>query len=152
MIYSLILRTAARLLVPLLLLFSIFLMLRGHNEAGGGFIGGLVAASSFALYAVAYGTEASRRTLQISPLTLMSVGLATAALAGILPLFIGEAFLTGLWLKVPIGGDALLKLGSPVLFDIGVYLLVCGMGLTLVYELDEDGRSLFPRERWMKES
>ena len=51
-------RTAARLLMPLLLLFSVFLLLRGHNEPGGGFVGGLVAAAAFALYAIAFGVQA----------------------------------------------------------------------------------------------
>ena len=60
-------RTAARLLMPLLLLFSVFLLLRGHNEPGGGFVGGLVAAAAFALYAIAFGTRRARQALVVSP-------------------------------------------------------------------------------------
>ena len=84
---SLILRTAARLLVPLMILFSIFLMLRGHNESGGGFIGGLVGASAFALYAMAYGTRASRGALYVDPRTLMASGVGIALLSALLPMF-----------------------------------------------------------------
>jgi multicomponent Na+:H+ antiporter subunit B len=54
---SLILKTTARFLMPFLLLFSVFLFLRGHNEPGGGFTGGLVAAAAFALYSIAFGAE-----------------------------------------------------------------------------------------------
>lgn len=137
--FSVILRTAARLLVPLMLLFSVFLLLRGHNETGGGFIGGLVAGISFALYAIAYGTVASRRALRATPQRLMAVGLGIAVLSGLLPLFGGGALLEGLWVKWP------LKIGTPVLFDVGVYLLVIGMTLVIVYELEEHNPGLFPQ-------
>ncbi|MFO8100121.1 MAG: Na+/H+ antiporter subunit B [Salinibacter sp.] len=138
---SLILRTAARLLVPLILLFSVFLMLRGHNESGGGFIGGLVAGTSFALYAMAYGTMASRRALRTTPQALLTVGLATALFSGLIPLVQGGAMLQGLWAE-PFG----VKIGTPILFDVGVYLLVIGITLMIVYELDESGVQLFPQE------
>ena len=65
---SLILRTATRLLMPLLLLFSLFELLRGHNEPGGGFVGGLLAAGSLCLYLLAHGPEATRRVLRIDPI------------------------------------------------------------------------------------
>ena len=61
---SLILRTTARYLMPLLLIFSVFLFWRGHNQPGGGFAGGLVAAASFALLSIAYGALEARRVLQ----------------------------------------------------------------------------------------
>lgn len=137
--FSVILRTAARLLVPLILLFSVFLLLRGHNETGGGFIGGLVAGISFALYAIAYGTAASRQSLRATPPRLMAVGLGIAVLSGVFPLFIGGALLEGLWVKWP------LKVGTPVLFDVGVYLLVIGLSLVIVYELEEHNPGLFPQ-------
>ena len=64
-------RTAARVLMPLLLLFAAFLLLRGHNEPGGGFVAGLVAAAAFSLYAMAYGVERAHRALLVEPLTLL---------------------------------------------------------------------------------
>ena len=142
---SLILRTAAKLLVPLMILFSIFLLFRGHDESGGGFIGGLVAASAFALYAAAYGTEASRRALRASPLELMSVGVGLAILSGFFGPLFGQGVLTGLWVDLPLPGEGYLHIGTPILFDIGVFLLVVGTALTIIYELDLDGYSLFPR-------
>ena len=71
-------RTAARLLMPLLLVFSVFLLLRGHNQPGGGFVGGLVAAAAFALYAIAFGVHRARQALLVRPLTLLGAGLLIA--------------------------------------------------------------------------
>lgn len=59
---TLIFRTIAPYLAALMLLFSLFVLLRGHNLPGGGFIGGLIAASSVAIYGIAYGVNAVRRS------------------------------------------------------------------------------------------
>lgn len=133
---SVILSTAIRLLLPLLLLFSVFILLRGHNEPGGGFVGGLVAAAAIALYALAEGVERARRLLKLNPRTLITSGLTLALTSGILPLLLGQPLLTGLWLpsSVPVLGH----LGTPLLFDMGVYLLVAGMALLIVLSLMEE--------------
>jgi multicomponent Na+:H+ antiporter subunit B len=129
---SLILSTAARLLVALLLLFSIFVMLRGHNEPGGGFIGGLIAATAFALYVMAEGAGAVRAVLRIDPRKVAGVGLACALAAGLIGVLAGEPFLRGLWVVLPSG-----KVGTPLLFDVGVYLVVLGGVVALVLALEE---------------
>ncbi len=133
---SLILRTTTRLLFPLTLVFSIFLLIRGHNEPGGGFVGGLAAASAFALVLAADGLEKARQVLRVDPLVLVGTGLALALVSGLLPLFDGGAFLTGLWLeaKVPVIGH----LGTPFVFDVGVYLAVLGVVVTIIFELAEE--------------
>jgi multicomponent Na+:H+ antiporter subunit B len=135
---SLVLRTAAKYLLPLLLLFSIFLLMRGHNEPGGGFVGGLVAGAAFALYALAAGVPAARRALQASPHSLMGSGLLIALGSGILPLFFGREFLTMYWadLHLPFLGD--LEVGTPLFFDIGVYLVVVGAVLLIIFSLAEE--------------
>lgn len=137
MIYSLILRVAARLLVPLLLLFSVFMMLRGHNLPGGGFVGGLVAACAFVLYALAAGVEEARDVLRIEPHTLLGTGLAFSYGAGLLALVLGKPFLTGLWLDlhVPLLGD--LHLGSSLLFDLGVMFVVVGTVVLMVFSVED---------------
>lgn len=129
---SLILSTAARLLVALLLLFSIFVMLRGHNEPGGGFIGGLIAATAFALYVMAEGAGAVRAVLRIDPRKVAGVGLACALAAGLIGVLAGEPFLRGLWVLLPSG-----KVGTPLLFDLGVYLVVLGGVVALILALEE---------------
>jgi multicomponent Na+:H+ antiporter subunit B len=135
---SLILRTATRFLITLMLLFSIFLLLRGHNEPGGGFVGGLVAAGALTLYALAYDEAAARAALRLDTRTLIGLGLALALAAAVLPLLFGRPLLTGLWGYVPLLGGGELDLGTPLLFDLGVYLAVLGVTLTIVLPLAEE--------------
>jgi multicomponent Na+:H+ antiporter subunit B len=136
---SLILRTATKYLMPLLLMFSLFLLLRGHNEPGGGFDAGLVAAAAFALYALASGVPAARRALQVDVHVFIGVGLLLALVAGLYPLLLGEPFLTGIWtrdLVLPRIGK--IDLGTPLLFDVGVFLVVLGVALLIVFSLAEE--------------
>ena len=133
---SLIFRTIAPLLVAVMLVFSVFVLLRGHNEPGGGFIGGLVAAAAIAIYGIAVGPDAARRALRVDPMGLAAAGLVLAALSGMLSLPFEVPFLTGLW------GDWLgMKISTPMVFDIGVYLVVFGVlsALTLGLENGEPG-------------
>ncbi len=133
---SIILTTTTRFMISLLLVFSIFLLLRGHNEPGGGFIGGLVGAASFALYALAYSVDAARKTLAVDPRTLIGYGLLAATLAGLIAYVGGDAFLTGLWLHAPM--PVIGKLGTTLLFDVGVYLVVVGFTLHIIFTLAEE--------------
>ena len=130
---SLILREAARLLVGVMLMFSVFMLLRGHNEPGGGFIGGLIAAIAFSLYALACGPEAVREALRIDPRVLAMIGLGLSILAGLIALVEPAPFLTGIWAEI-----AGVKLGSPLVFDVGVFLAVIGAVLTIVLTLKEE--------------
>ena len=125
-------RTAARLLMPLLLLFAVFLLLRGHNQPGGGFVGGLIAAAAFSLYAIAFGTQRARQALLVTPLTLLGGGLLIALISGLPAVFRGQPFLTALW------GAGPLTLGTPVVFDIGVFLVVTGVVLMMMFSLAEE--------------
>lgn len=131
-----ILITSVRYLIPLLLIFSFFLLLRGHNDPGGGFIGGLVAASAYTLYAIAKGVKDAQRLLRIEPLKLISLGLIISLFSGLPSVFMGMDFMTGIWLKTefPVIG----KIGTPLIFDIGVYLLVLGISTKIMYVLAEE--------------
>lgn len=133
---SVILSTAIRLLLPLLLLFSVFMLLRGHNEPGGGFVGGLVAAAAIALFALAEGAGQARRIIRADPRSLIAFGLLISLGSGTVSLLFGQPFLTGLWLPFPLPG--LGHVGTPLLFDLGVYLLVAGMALLIVLSLMEE--------------
>ena len=133
---SSILQTAARLLMPLLLLFAVFLLLRGHNQPGGGFVGGLVVAASFVLYSIAFGVDAARRALLVRPSTLLGVGLLVALVSGLPGVVAGHAFMTALWTTVGAGTMAT-AVGTPLVFDVGVFLAVIGVVLTIVFTLAE---------------
>ena len=130
--HSKILVVTTRFLFPLMILFSVFLLIRGHNEPGGGFTGGLVAACAFALHALGGGVGAVRRALPVSPDTFMGGGLLVAAASG-LPGLASGGFLQSTW-----GTLAGVKVGTPILFDVGVYLVVVGVILKALLAMMEE--------------
>ena len=135
---GLILPTATTWLIPVLVLFSVFLLLRGHNEPGGGFAGGLVAAAAFVLLSIANGVAVARRALHVDPRTLIGIGLVSMLASGlIVPLLDGEPYLASRWWTIPVG-DYEIALGTPLLFDIGVYLAVAGTILLIAFSLEEE--------------
>ena len=129
---SLILRTGARVLMPLLLLYGVFLLLRGHNAPGGGFAGGLVVAAAYSLSAFAFGTTAARRALIVDPARLIGVGLLLALGSGLIPVMTGGPFLKGQWFAPSLG------LGTPLIFDLGVFCVVIGVVLIMTFTLGEE--------------
>lgn len=133
---SIILSTVSRLLTGLMLVFSVFLLLRGHNLPGGGFAGGLVAAAAFVLHALASGIPSARQLLFFDPRTIMGTGLAVAICSGLAANVGGLPFLSGLWSKTPL--PVIGKLGTPLVFDAGVYLVVLGVTCLAVFTLGED--------------
>jgi len=135
---SVILDTATAYLLPLMLLFSVFLLLRGHNEPGGGFAGGLVAAAGFALLATGSGVEAARRALRAEPRALLAVGLLVALASGIPGMLAGEPFQAAVWWTLDLPGGGSLYVGTPLVFDVGVYLAVLGTVLAIVFALEEE--------------
>lgn len=138
---SLILRTVSRLMMPLLLLLSIYMLLRGHNLPGGGFIGGLLAASAIILQIVAFGPKTARRILPVNYLLLAAFGVFFGAIWGLPAMVAGLPYMQAFWLPEPIPGVG--KLGTPVLFDIGVYLTVIGVTTKIALLLVEEP-ILFP--------
>ncbi len=133
---SIIFSTASRYLFPLMIIFSFFLLLRGHNEPGGGFVGGLVASTAYVLFALANSVQEAKKLLKINPLPLIGIGLMTALFSGLAALIKENSFMTSYWLdgKFPLVG----KLGTPIIFDIGVYLLVVGVTLLIIFTLAEE--------------
>jgi multicomponent Na+:H+ antiporter subunit B len=129
---SLILRGMAPWVLWTALALSAFVLLRGHNEPGGGFIGGLIGALGFVFYALAMGAEAARARLHLPPLQVGGWGLLLAAASGMPALlFQAEPFLTQQW----IAGT---PLGTTIIFDLGVYLVVLGFALGFVLPFVED--------------
>ncbi|MFN4763289.1 Na+/H+ antiporter subunit B [Gillisia sp. Q332] len=130
---TIILKTASSYLLPVLLLFSVFILLRGHYLPGGGFVGGLMASIAFVLHAFANGLSNTKTLIRFHPGFLMPVGLALAFLSGMAPLIFNLPFMTGLWYPeaIPVIGS----LGSALFFDIGVYLVVIGVTLTIIFTI-----------------
>jgi len=135
---TLIFRTCAPLIVATMLVFSLYICLRGHNEPGGGFIGGLIAAAAMGVFAMASGVTATRRALRVDPLAIAGFGLFIAGLSGVLSLFTGSAFMTSIWLFLG-AGEGAVALSTPLVFDLGVYCVVFGTLSGVLLAL-EDGR------------
>lgn len=128
---SVILSTATRILLPVLLIFSIFILLRGHQEPGGGFVGGLVASMAFALYTISNGVINARRIFPMKPNVFIISGLFVALSSGIFSLFFGNPGFTGMWgtFNFPVIG----YIGTPFIFDIGVYMVVLGVTTGIIF-------------------
>ncbi|WP_349433452.1 Na(+)/H(+) antiporter subunit B [Pararhizobium sp. A13] len=135
---SLIFRTVAPVIVGLMVLFSIFVLLRGHNEPGGGFIGGLIAVAALSIYGIAFGVETVRRAIVVHPLAIAGAGLLLATLSGLLSMVFHVPFMTGLWVYPVILGEEV-PLSSVMTFDIGVYLVVVGAVTSVALSLEERG-------------
>jgi len=133
---TLIFRTIAPFLTALMLLFSVFILLRGHNEPGGGFIGGLIAASALAIYGIANGVPAVRRAIRFHPLAIAGAGLLMSSVAGLISIFAAVPFMTGLWVYPVILGVEV-PLSSVMLFDFGVYFVVLGAITAIALTLEE---------------
>ncbi|MFK3778206.1 Na+/H+ antiporter subunit B [Agrobacterium sp. NPDC089420] len=133
---TLILRTVAPVITSLMVLFSVFVLLRGHNEPGGGFIGGLIAVSALAIYGIAYGVSAVRRAIVFHPLAIAGAGLLMAMLSGLVSIAAGVPFMTGLWVYPSLFGVEV-PLSTVMSFDIGVYLVVVGAITSIALALEE---------------
>lgn len=132
-----IVRTAARHAIPILSVFALFLLVRGHNSPGGGFVAGLVAGAGMAFYALAYDVPQARRLIRVPPRTLIGVGLVVTVSTAAAPLALGRPPLTSGFVEVtlPLIGD--LALGSTLAFDAGVLLTVLGTTTAVVFSLGE---------------
>lgn len=117
---------------------AIWFLLKGHNNPGGGFIAGLLVSSSFILNMLANGETAVKKSMKYNPVTLTSAGVLIALLTSLLPVFMGKTFMQGMWLptyELPILGA--LHLGTPLLFDLGVFLAVIGFVISVIFDLEK---------------
>ena len=111
------------------------MLLRGHHLPGGGFAGGLLAATGVCFAAVVQGAPTMRAILGCNLRWLIGGGLVIAIISALLPLFGNMPFFTGLWTKITVLPGETIKVGTPLLFDIGVYLLVMGVTCAFVKAL-----------------
>ena len=136
---SIILRVGTRYLCGILVLFSLYMLIRGHNEPGGGFIGGLIGSTGFVLFAIACGTADARAALKVLPQNIAMTGLGIALLAGIAAALFGNALFTGQWLFInETESSKGIPLSTVLVFDIGVYLVVFGSILSIVFAMEEE--------------
>lgn len=134
-IQSLILQYVVSLVFFVVNLFAIYLLLRGHNDPGGGFIAGLISGLSVLLLALAYGFDELKRLLRVDPLYFVLVGLAISYLTAFIPTFFDQSFLQHtMWhLHLPLFGE--LHIGTAFAFDLGVFFVVIGVVVRVIFVL-----------------
>jgi len=133
---TVIFRTIAPTLATIMVVFSVFVLLRGHNEPGGGFIGGLIAASAIAIYGIGASVTEVRKAMKLDPLTIAGIGVIMAGLSGLLSAFLDVPFMTSQWLIFEFAQSEV-ALSTPMVFDIGVYLVVFGTISAVALALEE---------------
>ncbi|MEK6476770.1 Na+/H+ antiporter subunit B [Catalinimonas sp. 4WD22] len=135
---TVILSKAISILLPVFIMISVYVFFRGHNQPGGGFIAALIASIGFILHMMAFGIDKTQKKYRINAFMLIGSGLLSALSAALLPLFLGQHFLEGMWVtfNIPLIG----KVGTPTLFDLGVYLLVIGITLKIAFNLFENSK------------
>lgn len=141
------LRFLNRILTPVLLLLSLYLLLRGHNLPGGGFIAGLMAAAAFQLQILSRGHDRVRRTIGPYLNSGIGLGLAIAICSGIVGLVDGF-FFKGVWFSLNLPLLGYLKIGTPVIFDLGVFLVVVSVATSYLLGLSRasDAAALLRRD------
>jgi multicomponent K+:H+ antiporter subunit A len=124
-----------RLLLPIALVISFYLFLRGHNQPGGGFVAGLVMSVAFILQYMVAGTQWVEAQMSLRPLRWMGTGLLFATVTGLGAMAAGYPFLTThTWhFTLPLLGD--IHIASALFFDIGVYAVVVGSTLLILTAL-----------------
>lgn len=136
---SILLRTAVKLIFPLVLIFAAYTALKGHNEPGGGFIGGLMGAVAFLLYRMAHGRNALVTLMPFHPRLLVALGLALAYLTAMVPMFFGQPMMTSLVIdELSIGFGQKIHFASAVFFDTGVLMVVIGVSVGMIQRLNEE--------------
>lgn len=135
---SLILNVSVRLLYPSIIVLSLYFLFAGHNQPGGGFVGGLAAAAAISLRYVNNGVAAVRRSFRLQPMTILGLGLAISVGTAIFPMLLGGTILEHGTLKLhpPLLGEV--KATSALPFDIGVYAIVIGLVLMIFEAFGDD--------------
>jgi multicomponent Na+:H+ antiporter subunit B len=114
---------AVRGLFPVMMLASLWILLRGHNEPGGGFIAGMVAVAASSMVAVARGSAVAIGQMPLGPRRLAAASALLSLASGLPAVALGQAYMTHLWVEVPLGFTEL-ALSTVMLFDLGVYGVV----------------------------
>lgn len=132
---TVILETLLKLLIPIFIVFALYMFVRGHDNPGGGFIAGLIVVIPVMIHSIAYSSEETIKKYHIKPILMTVCGLFLAALSGTVGMIDGAPFMTSIWSEytIPLLG----KVGTPILFDLGVMLIVSGMVLKVTFLFSE---------------
>ncbi|OBR62334.1 cation:proton antiporter [Paenibacillus oryzae] len=135
---NVILQSAAKVLVFIIMIYSIYILFAGHNNPGGGFIGGLITASAFTLLYLAFDVETVRDIIPLDFKIVGAIGVMLALLTGLASVLLGDNFLFQYYeyVNLPLLGKT--GLGTAFVFDLGVYMAVVGTTMTIIRSISED--------------
>jgi|SRR5690625_2269921 len=137
---NVILQTVTRIAAFIILAFSFYIFLAGHNNPGGGFVGGLMTSAAIVIMYVSYGAATMSRVLPIDYTKMIATGIGIAVLTGFGSLLFDVPFLTHAFGDVHIPWlDVEIELATALVFDLGVYLTVVGATMTIILSIGEDG-------------
>jgi multicomponent K+:H+ antiporter subunit A len=136
-VISILLQAVARMILPPAMLFAAYLLFRGHNFPGGGFIAGVLTGAAVLLQYVASERRTVDGVAPLRPEGLFVAGLALAALTGLGALVVGYPFLTSTFghVEIPLLGH--FESSTAFLFDLGVYFVVTGIVLTILLAIED---------------
>ncbi|MFW6043445.1 MAG: MnhB domain-containing protein [Marinilabiliaceae bacterium] len=112
--------------------FALFVLLRGHDRPGGGFIAGIIASAGFLMYALVFGSDKLLDLLKMNPRYIMGIGLLISLVAALMPALWGLPPMTAMWQEIKIIPMPTIHAGTPLLFDTGVFVLVTGVVLGII--------------------
>ncbi|SIQ30004.1 MULTISPECIES: Na+/H+ antiporter subunit A [unclassified Paenibacillus] len=133
-----ILRTLAKVIIFIILTFSLYLLFAGHHEPGGGFIGALMTSSALVLLSMAFGIKTVREAMPVDFRLLAAAGIGVAVLTGVGSIVLGVPFLSHTfgYVDLPVFGKN--ELATAVIFDLGVYMTVVGITMTIILAIGRD--------------
>lgn len=135
---TVVLETLLKPLVPLFMVFALYMFFRGHNSPGGGFIAGLISVIPLMIHSIAFSPQKTVATYKVKPYFMAVGGLFLATLSGMFAFLKEKPFMASLW---PDEGILYLgKIGTPILFDFGVFLVVAGVVLKVTFLFTEKDR------------
>ncbi|TWI56363.1 Na(+)/H(+) antiporter subunit B [Halalkalibacter nanhaiisediminis] len=134
------LQTMTRLLAFVILAFSVYIFFAGHNNPGGGFIGGLMTASAFLLMYLVFDMKSMKKVIPFNFTSIIAVGLLIAIGTGVSTMLLGYPFLTHFFEYIPTPFLGEVGLTTTLPFDLGVYLVVAGIALTIILTIAEDDK------------
>lgn len=135
---NLLLQSVTRVVTFLIFAFSIYLFFAGHNNPGGGFIGGLMTASALLLLYLAFDIQSIKKALAFNYVNIIAIGLIISLVTGMVSMFLGSAFLNQYdqYVQLPLFGEVHLTTAVP--FDLGIYLAVVAVALVIILAIGED--------------
>ncbi|MDG5800396.1 MnhB domain-containing protein [Marinilabiliaceae bacterium ANBcel2] len=134
---NIILQKTAKLILIIMTAASLWLLIRGHNNPGGGFIAGIVAATGLILYAIVFGSQKVEKLLKYNTRNWIGSGLAIILVSIIIPIALGEPPMTAMWTTISLPFSISLHTGTPHIFETGVYISVIGIILSIIITIME---------------